>query len=98
MRNTRRFVVIQKQESVEEQLEMILQQYDSVEVMRPNRYDDIIEALQGAHCLIIDPMGRGMNAARIIATAMRLGVHVVQCVPDEDPTTERAITEKKRAA
>jgi len=88
-----------KSEVTEAQIEAL---FPGHEIVRPNKFGDIIEQLSSAHMLIIDPKGRGMKAASIIGHALNLGVHVVQCVPDEDPSTERTVTlfdtAKKKAA
>jgi hypothetical protein len=81
-------VVVQKHESVEDQIETFLN--DGHTISRPNKYVDIIIAIQSAHILIIDPaaLKQKFQASRVISEAKRRGLKVIQCVPNEDPSDE----------
>lgn len=83
-------IVIQFNEETERQIEAILVSRGWV-VSRPNRVDAILEELHECKLLVIDPKGRGFNASRILAKAMRLGIHIVQAIADDDPLTEKRI-------
>jgi len=81
-------VIVQRHESVEDQLESQL--LNGHTISRPNKYVDIILAIQSAHILIIDPaaLKQKFQASRVISEAKRRGLKVIQCIPNDDPSDE----------
>lgn len=87
-------VVIQADESVEDQIESILKEHKKgVEILRPNSYKEAFIALENCGTLIINPKGqKDFMMSQLIGLALRLGIHIVQCIPDGNPDTERVIS------